>query len=92
MFLVPVDGALAAEDAIGWHSTSQRPGITMGLNKQKAVGKGTYNMTISPKPAPEPRAADVTNEGPETLKPLNKSGDRGVVPKAGFEPAHPCGR
>ena len=49
-------------------------------------------LTIQPEQRPEEVLADVKNEGPETRKPLDRSGERELVPKAGFEPAHPCGR
>ena len=49
-------------------------------------------MTIELKQAPEEVFIDAQKEGVETLKHIARSGEREVVPKAGFEPAHPCGR
>ncbi len=46
-------------------------------------------LTITPKQTPEEVLAGVRNEGPETLKSLDRSCERGVVPKPGFEPGHP---
>ena len=50
------------------------------------------HLTIQPKQTPEEALAGVQNDGVETHKRLDRSGKREVVPKAGFEPAHPCGR
>ncbi len=49
-------------------------------------------LTIQPKQTPEKVLVGVQNDGVETQKHLARSGDRELVPKAGFEPAHPCGR
>lgn len=50
------------------------------------------NMTIHPEQTPNEVLTGVPFKGTNTLKPLARSGDRDLVPKAGFEPAHPCGR
>jgi len=49
-------------------------------------------MTIQPKQAPEGVLVGARNESDETAKCLDRSGEHELVPKAGFEPAHPCGR
>jgi len=49
-------------------------------------------LTIQPKQTPEGVGVGVRNDGMETHERLARSGEREVVPKAGFEPAHPCGR
>ena len=49
-------------------------------------------MTIQPKQAPEGMLVGVKNERDKTAKRLDRSGEKELVPKAGFEPAHPCGR
>ena len=49
-------------------------------------------LTIQPKQTPEQVLASVRTEGEKTQNRLDRSGEREVVPKAGFEPAHPCGR
>ena len=49
-------------------------------------------MTIQSKHTPEGVLVSVGNEGEGTPKRLDRSGERELVPKAGFEPAHPCGR
>jgi hypothetical protein len=49
-------------------------------------------LTIEPKKATEEGRAGVKNDGWKTPKPLSRSWESHVVPKAGFEPAHPCGR
>jgi hypothetical protein len=49
-------------------------------------------LTIQPKQTPEGVFVGVGNESVETQKRLDSSGEEGLVPKAGFEPAHPCGR
>jgi len=50
------------------------------------------NMTIDPEQTPDEGLAGVPIEGANRLKPLGRSGESELVPKAGFEPAHPCGR
>jgi integrase len=49
-------------------------------------------LTIQPKQTPEAVFVGVQQDGVETQEPLDRSVDRAMVPKAGFEPAHPCGR
>ena len=49
-------------------------------------------LTIQPKQASEEVLVSVGNEGVETQKRLDSGGVQCLVPKAGFEPAHPCGR
>ena len=49
-------------------------------------------MTIQPEPTPKGVLAGVRNEGAETTKRLDRSGESEMVPKPGFEPGHPCGR
>ena len=49
-------------------------------------------MTIGPEVTPAREGGRVRNEALETLKPIDGTEESGVVPKAGFEPAHPCGR
>jgi integrase len=49
-------------------------------------------LIIQPETRPEEVIASVRSEGDETLIRLERSGERGVVPKPGFEPGHPCGR
>jgi len=49
-------------------------------------------LTIQPKQTPEGVGVRVQSDGVEMHKRLARSGEREVVPKAGFEPAHPCGR
>jgi integrase len=49
-------------------------------------------LTIQPKETPKGVLVGVQNDGVETHKRLDGRGEREVVPKAGFEPAHPCGR
>ena len=49
-------------------------------------------LTIQPKQAPEGVLIGVGNDGVETNKRLDRRGKSELVPKAGFEPAHPCGR
>ena len=49
-------------------------------------------LTIQPNQAPEGVLVSVGNDGDETAKLLDRSGEEELVPKAGFEPAHPCGR
>ena len=49
-------------------------------------------MTIEAKQTPGEVKACVSNEGEKTLKSHTGSGEHELVPKAGFEPAHPCGR
>ena len=49
-------------------------------------------LTIQPKQTPEAVFVSVQHDGVETHKYLARSGERELVPKAGFEPAHPCGR
>jgi len=49
-------------------------------------------LTIEPKQTPEGVLDGVQSDGIETHKHLARSGKNELVPKAGFEPAHPCGR
>jgi hypothetical protein len=49
-------------------------------------------LTIQTKQTPEEVVAVVKTGGHETQKRLDRSGESELVPKAGFEPAHPCGR
>jgi redox-regulated HSP33 family molecular chaperone len=49
-------------------------------------------LTIQSKQTPERVLASVQKDGLETRERLDRNGKRMVVPKAGFEPAHPCGR
>ena len=49
-------------------------------------------LTIQPKETPEGVLVGVRNAGVETQERLDRRGERELVPKAGFEPAHPCGR
>jgi len=49
-------------------------------------------MTIEPNQTPGAVVASAMNEGTETPERLASSGESELVPKAGFEPAHPCGR
>jgi integrase len=49
-------------------------------------------LTIQSKPTPEEIGSGVNHDGVETQKRLDRSGESELVPKAGFEPAHPCGR
>jgi hypothetical protein len=49
-------------------------------------------MTIKRKQTPEGVLVGVQKDGVETQEHLARSGDRELVPKAGFEPAHPYGR
>jgi len=49
-------------------------------------------LTIQPKQTPEGVLVGVQSDGVETHKRLDGSGESELVPKAGFEPAHPCGR
>jgi len=49
-------------------------------------------MTIEVKQTPEEVFSGVQYEGVKTLKLLAGNGECELVPKAGFEPAHPCGR
>ena len=49
-------------------------------------------LTIQPKQTPEGVLVSAQNENDETAKRLDRSVERELVPKAGFEPAHPCGR
>ena len=49
-------------------------------------------LTIQPKQTPEGVVVSVQNASVETRKHLDRSGESELVPKAGFEPAHPCGR
>ena len=49
-------------------------------------------LTIQPKQTPEGVLVGVRNEDMETHKRLDRSRESELVPKAGFEPAHPCGR
>jgi hypothetical protein len=50
------------------------------------------HLTIQPKQTPEEVVAVVKAGGHETQNRLARSGESELVPKAGFEPAHPCGR
>lgn len=50
------------------------------------------NMTIYPEAMPERVRIGIESDEVKTLKPLDRSGEKTLVPKAGFEPAHPCGR
>ena len=49
-------------------------------------------MTIELKQTPEAVLFGVQKDGEETRERLAGSVERELVPKAGFEPAHPCGR
>ena len=49
-------------------------------------------LTIQPKQTPEGVLVGVQNDDVETRERLDRSGESELVPKAGFEPAHPCGR
>ena len=49
-------------------------------------------MTIQPKQIPEGELVGVKYHGVETREHLARKGESELVPKAGFEPAHPCGR
>jgi hypothetical protein len=49
-------------------------------------------LTIESKQPPEGVVAGVQHDEAEAREPLARSGERAMVPKAGFEPAHPCGR
>ena len=49
-------------------------------------------LTIQPKQTPEGVLVGVNNDDVETQERLDRSGESELVPKAGFEPAHPCGR
>ena len=49
-------------------------------------------LTIEPKQKPEGVGVGVRNDGAEMQERLDRSGESELVPKAGFEPAHPCGR
>lgn len=49
-------------------------------------------MTIQPKQMPDEALVGVRNDGVETQERLDRSRENELVPKAGFEPAHPCGR
>jgi integrase len=49
-------------------------------------------LTIQPEATPEEVVASVRNDGAKTQETLARRGESIVVPKAGFEPAHPCGR
>lgn len=49
-------------------------------------------LTIQPEQTPQEVLAGVKNEGHETPKRFDRNRENEVVPKAGFEPAHPCGR
>ena len=49
-------------------------------------------LTIQPKQTPEGVLVGAQNADVKTHKCLDRSGERELVPKAGFEPAHPCGR
>ena len=46
-------------------------------------------LTIEPTQRPEGGLTGGKNARVETQEPLDRSGEREVVPKAGFEPAHP---
>ncbi|MBI5854268.1 MAG: site-specific integrase, partial [Nitrospirae bacterium] len=49
-------------------------------------------LTIRSESKPEEASPREETEEAETEKTLARSGEEKVVPKAGFEPAHPCGR
>ncbi|MBM4133824.1 MAG: site-specific integrase [Nitrospira sp.] len=49
-------------------------------------------LTIEPKQTPEGVLAGARNEESEMQESLDRSGESELVPKAGFEPAHPLGR
>ena len=49
-------------------------------------------LTIKPKQTPEEALSGAQNEDEKMQKHLDRSGEYELVPKAGFEPAHPCGR
>jgi integrase len=61
------------------------------LDPHSASSLDSY-LTIQPKQTPEEVFVDVGNESDETQKCLARNGEYELVPKAGFEPAHPCGR
>jgi len=61
------------------------------LDPHSASSLDSY-LTIAPKQMPEEVIPRGGNDEVETLKPLERSGESLLVPKAGFEPAHPCGR
>lgn len=49
-------------------------------------------LTIEPKQTPEVVSVCAQKDGEETQEHLSRNGEYELVPKAGFEPAHPCGR
>ena len=61
------------------------------LDPHSASSLDSY-LTIAPKPTPEEVMSREGNDGVKTLNSLERSGEGLLVPKAGFEPAHPCGR
>jgi integrase len=61
------------------------------LDPHSASSLDSY-LTIQPKQTPEEVFVGVRNESEETAKRLDRSVESELVPKAGFEPAHPCGR
>jgi hypothetical protein len=61
------------------------------LDPHSASSHDNY-MTIEPKQAPEEGLVGVRTDAVETHERLDSSGETELVPKAGFEPAHPCGR
>jgi integrase len=61
------------------------------LDPHSASSLDSY-LTIEPKQTHEGMIAGLQNDVVETRERLDRSGEREVVPKAGFEPAHPCGR
>ena len=68
---------------------------TNSASNTKASIVGYYfdsYLTIQPEGTSEQVLAGGTTEGAKTLETIDRSGEEGLVPKAGFEPAHPCGR
>jgi len=61
------------------------------LDPHSASSLDNY-LTVQPKETPEGVFVGVQNESEKTAKRLDRKGDPDLVPKAGFEPAHPCGR
>ena len=61
------------------------------LDTHSASSLDNY-LTIQPKKTPEDVLVSVRNDGEKTQERLDRKGERDLVPKAGFEPAHPCGR
>src|SRR5262249_47958639 len=68
--------------------------LTSAVRVLDSVSTSSHDnyMTIDQKQGSEAEEFRVRNDEAETQERLDRSGEREVVPKAGFEPAHPCGR